>query len=374
MSEPACTAHLKPTVLFALEQELGHATHGRNLERVALARRDVITTVVRVRQSTPPVVRRVPLVGSWSVQASWQARTAVGRTLSRRHIDALYMHTQVMSLFSAAFLRQIPSVVSMDATPMNYDEVGSYYGHRRQSPALEHLKWHLNRRSFLSSRALVTWSHWAARSLADDYGVSPAKIRVIRPGVDLTRFTPHPRRRRGVVRLLFVGGDFERKGGRDLLEALRTIDAPLELDIVTSSAVDAARGDQRVHVHREVRHDSDVLTQLYHSADIFVLPSRSECFGIATSEALASGLPVIACDVGAVSEMVVHGANGYLVRPSSPRDLAEAIRSLVNREDVRASMGAKSLLLARREHDAEANNQSIVDLLRALAEGSNSPS
>ena len=144
-------------------------------------------------------------------------------------------------------------------------------------------------------------THPDSRSSPEPVCTHPAKVQVIRPGVDLRRFRPRPAGRPpGPARILFVGGDFVRKGGDDLLEAVRYLGDSAELDLVTASAPPSLPGSPRIRVHVGLDHNSEQLFDLYRRADVFVLPSRGECYGHVICEALASGLPVVACDVGAV--------------------------------------------------------------------------
>jgi glycosyltransferase involved in cell wall biosynthesis len=314
---------------------------------------------------------RLPVLRSWSFEASVAARTALKRRLADGRPDAVFIHTQVAALLAVRMMGSVPTVISMDATPMNFDSLAESYDHRRQIPPLESAKRQVNRRAFLASRAIVTWSQWAADSVVNDYHIPEDRVHIIRPGVDLRRFRPAgPRpegwRPEGPTRILFVGGDFARKGGGDLLEAMEQIDGSAELDIVTSSPPAALPPGLQVRVHVGLGHDSQELFDLYRKADIFALPSRGECYGLVFSEALASGLPVVACDVGAVREMVVDGHNGLLVPPRAPAQLAEALRTLIARPDLRRSMAEQGLALARREHDADRNAGAIFDLMRKL--------
>ena len=100
-----------------------------------------------------------------------------------------------MTALLSPFQRDIPIVVSLDATPINYDTVGAYYGHTSGGP-LESLKLRANRRAFAHAAALIVWRAWAKDSLVNDYGVPAEKIHVISPGVDLAqwpRVTPEER-------------------------------------------------------------------------------------------------------------------------------------------------------------------------------------
>lgn len=349
--------------VFVLEQTLGHVSHGQNLERVVAADPDVDPTFIKIGFDSP-----APLgVHNWSVRASWAARMSLTRHLQSRHADAIFMHTQVTGLMSADLVRRVPTVISLDATPVNYDRVGSAYEHRVAPPAIESVKRWINHRLFNAAGALVTWCRWAADSLRDDYGVDPDKVHVIPPGVDPTLFSPGAGRREGPVRLLFVGGAFERKGGGDLLAALDSVRGEIELDLVTGAEPEIGDHPFQVRVHRRLRPQSAELLSLYREADIFVLPARGDCLPQAIAEAMACGLPVVATSVGAISEMVRDLETGILVPPASPRRLAEAISALVGDRARRQALGNAGLQVARRDHDMRRNNRSILDLMDAVA-------
>jgi glycosyltransferase involved in cell wall biosynthesis len=83
----------------------------------------------------------------------------------------------------------------------------------------------------------------------------------------------------------------------------------------------------------------EFLPEIFANADIFVLPSRRESFGLVLAEAMASGLPVVSTNVGAIPEVVEDGKNGTLVNPDSPRELAEAICTLLDDRERMKSMG-----------------------------------
>src|SRR5690606_26493260 len=148
---------------------------------------------------------------------------------------------------------------SLDATPLNMDEVGEAYRHRPASRGpVDRLKLAWNRVALRRAAGVIAWSEWVARSLRDDFGVDPARIGVIPPGVDLVRWRPGPpRAARARPRLLSVGGDFARKGGPALLEALRGgLGARCEVDLVTHDpGLDPSALGPRVRVHRGLRPD-----------------------------------------------------------------------------------------------------------------------
>jgi len=364
IAEPAIPpgVHL-PQFLFVLEQTQGHVAHSRNLERLLDSETRFEAGVVHVHQSTAGVSRHVPLLRNWSWQASRSARTALKRRLKHGKPDGLLIHTQVAALLAADIMRVVPTVISMDATPKNYDEMDAYR-HHSQHAIIERLKTRINSRAFHSARAFVPWSHWAADSLVRDYHVPPESVRVIRPGVDLTTFRPRVMARRpGPARILFVGGDFERKGGPELIQALAGISEPVELHAVTKSDIGAIPAGVSCHIYRDLKPQTHKLVELFRDADLFVLPTRAECYGLVIPEAMACGLPVISSGIGAIPELVRDGVSGYLVPPSSVSNLRSAIQSLVENPGLRVAMGAEALEMARREHDLKANFNSLAELL-----------
>lgn len=178
-------------------------------------------------------------------------------------------------------------------------------------------------------RAIVALTDEEARLLVETFGRVRAPIHVIPNGVDLERFRPaddaeraEARRRLGIdadrLVAVFIGHEFERKGLPVALTALQQ--APRALLLVVGGTPEmirhAAAQAERLGVAGQVQfvgsHPDPVPFLL--SADVFVLPSAYESYGLVVMEALASGLPVISTPVGVAPSVVVDGVNGYLVR------------------------------------------------------------
>jgi glycosyltransferase involved in cell wall biosynthesis len=365
-----------------MEQTLGHVTHYRNLRGVIAGQADITATWLPIPFDVRGASRLVPLLRSnWSVRASWRARRALTNVLAARPLDALVFHTQVTALFSPAIMRQIPTIVSLDATPLNYDSVGCYYGHRPAGDGLlDRQVYRLNHRVFHAATGLVVWSDWARRSLELDYGVDPARVRVLAPGAAPAYFDIGARRasdtadrlpERGPVRLLFVGGDFRRKGGPLLLECVRgLLGERCELHIVTQESV---APQPNVYVHRGLGPNSPELLRLFAEADVFVLPSMAECLAVVLMEATAAGLPVVTTEVGALGEAVQRGESGLVVGAGDGQALYEALAALVSDRERRQRMGRAGHALARQKFDAGRNNRALVDLVVEMVRGNRAP-
>jgi hypothetical protein len=160
------------------------------------------------------------------------------------------------------------------------------------------------------------------------------------------------------VRVLFVGRLERRKGVDLLLDAAARLIAErldVEFDLVGSSSVHtelagqtyeqwfrrtfATRPDILSRVSFAGQVSEDKLHGHYAEATIFCLPSRYESLGLVLMEAMSYGLPVIAADVGGMREIVTHQSDGLLFEPGNAMSLADAIRLLTNRPQMREGMG-----------------------------------
>jgi len=202
-------------------------------------------------------------------------------------------------------------------------------------------------------RVVVT-SPMTGRTLTADFGVPAARIAVAEPGTDAA---PRARggARRGSLMLLAVGSIVPRKGYDVLVRALE-IDAAehapdWHLEIVgaldrSPATLEALRAqieqsglDGRVEVAGPKSRAE--LDALYDGADIFVLASHYEGYGMVLAEALARGLPIVTTTGGAAAETVPDGA-ALKVPPGDPRALQQALRRLVDDASLRKAIGDAS--------------------------------
>ncbi|HEY6457472.1 MAG TPA: glycosyltransferase family 4 protein [Steroidobacteraceae bacterium] len=199
-------------------------------------------------------------------------------------------------------------------------------------------------------RVLVT-SHATQRVLLA-YGVDPARVSVVEPGTDAAPLAP--RRRGTVLNMLCVATLTPRKGHDLLFEALMPLPAHWQLTCVGSltrspATVEALRQQlRRLRLDRQVvlagEVDSAALAQLYAQANVFVLPTRFEGYGMAVAEALARGLPVISTRVGAIPQLVGSRA-GVLVAAEDVEMLRAALDRVLSEPDLLdcLAMGAQAV-------------------------------
>ena len=195
--------------------------------------------------------------------------------------------------------------------------------------------------------AVVTTSRWTRRRLLDLYELAPHRVHVATPGVDAADPAP------GTVaggELLCVAAVTHHKGHDVLFAALTTLtDLPWRCDCVGTldrepDFVDAlVRGAREGGIGDRVRFVGPLaggdLDAAYAAADVLVLASRAETYGMVVSEALAHGLPVVATAVGGVPEAFGRAADGsrpgLLVPPGDPAALAAALRDWLGDHDLR---------------------------------------
>jgi len=189
----------------------------------------------------------------------------------------------------------------------------------------------------------------AARAYLERLGVAAGRITVAPNAVDPAIFGSAGRTRTdGTVRLLAVGRLAPEKGIDTLLRA--TANLPVEV-VLAGTGPEQARLQQLAGSN--VRFCGNVarneLPALYADADVLVLPSRSEPWGMTLNEAAFAGLPLVATTAaGAAWELIEDGVNGFRVPPDDPAALRAALQKLVEDADVRRAAGRRSREIAAR--------------------------
>ena len=349
---PESSAMSDRPIAYVMEQTLGNATHYLNLRRSE----SVTTAPAPLWLPIDYRASRVP----WTVTGGRLARKALSEVMPQ--VDGIFMHTTTLALFCVDLLRKKPAVLSTDGTPSNKRDMRTQYGLQEQGRLRERGKRALYRNVYGTAAGLVGWSNWVKQSFVDDYGYPEEHVAVIPPGIDVDHFMPGDRNHE-LPRILFVGGDFERKGGALLLDAFRQrLRGRAELILVTRDEVKTEPG---VTVHHDVRANSPELRELYATSDLFVLPTLADCFSLVCMEALAAGMPVIATRVGGIPDIVLDGKTGHLLEPGDSVALGDAVEALVADAGRRRSMGEQGRADALQRFDARENARRLFDFVRA---------
>jgi alpha-maltose-1-phosphate synthase len=271
------------------------------------------------------------------------ARRRLTAAERRGAFDVLHFHTQNTAYASLARMRRTPAIVSIDATSrLARGDAASAVGRASYAPNVAH-----DGAVFRAARAIVATSEWAARDLAAGYPDCADRIHVlpypVKDVFDSSWASERAARaaKGAPVHVLFIGGDFPRKGGNDLLAAWRDggLHASATLDLVTDWPVDASALPPGVRMVRGVAPYSSAWRDLWRRADVFVMPSRHESFGIVYEEAAAAGVPAVGTAINAVPEIIVDGETGFLVRARDRGALVHALRTLIATPDLRRALG-----------------------------------
>lgn len=201
------------------------------------------------------------------------------------------------------------------------------------------------------------------------YGDPQGQIEIVAPGVEHAFFAPGDQRGAraaldlpsDVPVILFVGRIQPLKGPDVAIRALHALGRPDALLLIVGGASGAEGGTEveRAHqlvdelgLHDQVRfvapQPHHILSTYYRSADVVVVPSRSESFGLVALEAAACGIPVVASAVGGLLSLVDHGETGFLIPDRDPTRFAKAIGQILDEPMLAESMSAASAARAAR--------------------------
>jgi D-inositol-3-phosphate glycosyltransferase len=224
-----------------------------------------------------------------------------------------------------------------------------------------------------------------ADQIASLYGADPGRIRIVPPGVDHAFFGPghRPQARRALGLpldgrlLLFVGRIQPLKCADMAIKALAELSGrgsvPYHLVIVGGPSgphgekslrglLDLADAHGvRSQVHFVAPQPHELLSSYYRAADVCLVPSRSESFGLVALEAAACGTPVVASAVGGLTTLVDHGHTGFLVENPTPGRYADAVERIFDEPLLAERLSTASVLRARR-YTWRAAAGALVDL------------
>ncbi|RZU41619.1 glycosyltransferase family 4 protein [Edaphobacter modestus] len=203
--------------------------------------------------------------------------------------------------------------------------------------------------------AIFTFSEYLRQSFIKNYGVPAEKVFAVGGAINLeTVPDPDPNKDYRASRILFIGTEFARKGGPQLLQAFRVVRESIpsaELHIVGPTQISNLPAGAVLHGHlsKADPEQRTKLESLFREATLFALPSLYEPFGIAPLEAMLYQVPAVVTNAWALREFVTPGFNGALVEKGSVEDLATKLTQMLSNPDRLAAMGrqGREMVLAR---------------------------
>jgi glycosyltransferase involved in cell wall biosynthesis len=310
------------------------------------------------------LIEHLPLPAS--LRGTIRSTVAAAGSIPRREIRAVWTQVALPMLPFTLTRPRVSVYYAIDCTPIQLHRFGGHYG-GVDDPASPQgrLTAACLRLFFRRCTRLLPWSEWAAGSMAKDYGALPEQIRVVAPGIDLERWSPVSGKGVGLPRLLFVGADFERKGGPLLLDVYRRhLRDECELHLVTRHAIAPEPG---VHVYNDLRVGDGQLRKLYQTSDALVVPTLADCFSMAALEAMACGLPVVISAIGGIPEIVVDGETGILVPPGRGDALLQALRSVLASSRTRRRLGRAGRQRAQQLFDSRRQSETTLSIMASAA-------
>ena len=294
--------------------------------------------IMRVEESPPEIAFDDQLV-PWVLQFNIGVAERAIELLRDERIDVVHAHDWLVA-YAAAAVRSafgVPLVATVHAT-----EFGRHQGYLPgpMNKLIHEVEWWLA----YEAKRVITCSSFMAEQVRDIFAVPASKQDVIPNGVDLGDFgEPDGRdafrasRLRAGEKMVFFAGRLEyEKGVQTVLEAL-----PLVLAFEDVRFFVAGVGTHATALHDHAARlgiadrveflgfvATDELSMFLGSADLVVVPSLYEPFGMVALETMASGTPCIAADTGGLRELVVHDATGLRFRPGDPHSLADTILRL----------------------------------------------
>jgi len=258
-------------VVLVGDMVAGIETQFRNVSSAAERRPDLIAWAIPVSPYDRDFLERRLRVVPNSTRASLRQVMGTKPLFLGKRPDAVWTQLSLPLLpwlYTANLVRRVPVVYSIDCTPKLLRDFGSHYFYWGGRSALKNaLRDQLYGR-FLRQMSIVNpWTEWAARSMRLDYRLDGSRVRVLPPGVDVDWWQRppdgHHGRHHDRLRLLFVGGDFQRKGGDLLLSVYRgRFREAAELDLVTRADVSVAQGEH-IRVHKDLSPNDPRLRDLY---------------------------------------------------------------------------------------------------------------
>lgn len=265
---------------------------------------------------------------------------------SLRNIDLDYIFAPAASTEIAYLDTDIPIIYQSDTS---FAQISDYYeSYKGLSGYSKKVSENIEQIAIDKSLFQVYSSRWAANFVIKHYGANSQNVKVIPYGANI-EFVPDPERIKsrkydGQINILFLGVDWQRKGGNIALEAFkRLVSLGLNVHFTVCGCVPPETHPGMTVIpflNKNVPEDNQAFMELMYNSHLLLVPTRAECTPIAFSEACAFGLPIVSTDTGGVSSIVKHGKNGLLFSEmESSEAYSRGLKSLIENSYQLEQMG-----------------------------------
>ncbi|MFT4576417.1 MAG: glycosyltransferase involved in cell wall biosynthesis [Polaribacter sp.] len=266
---------------------------------------------------------------------SWYYSRYTSRKIKNQKIDILFAAASSGAL---VFLKtKTPICICDDAT---FNQLLEYYPNYSNI-----LNFSIKESTFLfkkvikKTKFLIYPSEWAANDAVIQFGLKKQDVHVVGFGANIN-YLPNKniiktRDYSSKINILFLGRDWERKGGEIVLETFNVLAKKgYDIELTVCGCVPPVTHPKMKVIpflNKNIKNEKKEFNDLLYKSHILFVPTRAECYGIVFCEAAAFGIPVITTDTGGVSSIVKNSINGYaLPYDSKPQDYANQIQSLLD--------------------------------------------
>jgi glycosyltransferase involved in cell wall biosynthesis len=264
---------------------------------------------------------------------------------SRRLLEGAPRETLAVQVYGMFHTTGVPFVMYIDTTQAmarrEWPEWSPYSG------AGGRLWLSQEREAYAGAQHVFTASRAAARSLQDDYGLPAERVTVVGAGSNFFPLPParlRPRR----PEILFIGREWERKGGPELLQAFRAVRREVPDARLVVVGTDRVAPEPGVEVRGKLM-DRSELAACFESASVYCVPSRFCPFTNSLMEAMAYSLPCVSTTSAGTPDLVADGETGILVEPRDAGAIAGALLRLLREPELADRMGRAGRQRVERE-------------------------
>ena len=274
-----------------------------------------------------------------------------------------YLFTfQTQALFDAS----LPGVPHFLYTDHSHLENLRYPGYDKRLISWPWAK--LESKTYHNATRIFTMSSNISRSMTEDYDIDPGQISLVYGGANV--HVPSGEKLDGSrfrkKNILFIGVDWERKGGPALAEAFKLV--LQKHPTATLTIVGCVPDVNLPNTNIAGKVDLDGVKKYLEEATVFCLPTNVEPFGIVFLEAMAYKLPVVATGIGSIPDFIHHGKNGYLVTPGDVKAIADYLSDLLYSPSRCIAFGKYGMRLVKGRYTWEATVRRMHDLIETQLE------
>lgn len=211
-------------------------------------------------------------------------------------------------------------------------------------------------------RGVIVWSKWAKDGYIED-GIEGKKVRIIPPPINTTTH----KIKHETVNILFLGRDYDRKGGDTVLKVFDELKRLFEnVRLIFVGKIPSSEIMQKVKEDPKISYYENAPSRFLHHnilpiTDIFLLPTKAEAYGMSLVEAMSNGIPVVSSEISAIPEIIRDSTTGYLCRPSDSEGFIKKCSLLVENKEKRKLMGTNARTFVEEEFSPREIGQHLYD-------------